>query len=60
MVRIKVGTKSGKTIDFYGDVVPRKYNRKTKKFHIHYDSSDAGESEDLPVAEVVRSLHVKS
>ena len=40
--------------------MPHKYNKKTKKFHIHYDSSDAGESEDLPVAEVVRSLHVKS
>ena len=60
MAREKVGIKSGKKMDFYGDIVPGKYNKKSRKFHIHYESSDAGSSEDLPVAEVVRSLHASS
>lgn len=41
--------------DFYGDVVPGGYNRKSKKWHVSY-WSDA-ESEDLNINELLSSLH---
>jgi len=41
--------------EFYGDVVPGGYNKKSKKLHVSY-WSDA-ESEDLNVNELLSSLH---
>ena len=42
-------------VECYGDVVTGGYNRTTKKWHIHYDESDA-ESEDLSVDEILEDL----
>ena len=41
--------------EFYGDIVPGKYNPRTKKWHISYNDSDA-ESEDLNIKDVLERL----
>ena len=54
-IRIRKRITSGVEEDFYGDVVPGGYNRKSKKWHVSY-WSDA-ESEDLNINELLSSLH---
>jgi hypothetical protein len=46
---------SGVEEEFYGDVVPGGFNKKSKRWHVSY-WSDA-ESEDLNIHEILSSLH---
>lgn len=55
-IRVQQGRHTGVKQDFFGDVVPGGFSKKTKKWHIHYFESDA-ESEDLNVRDILSSLH---
>ena len=46
---------AGKMDEFYGDIVPGRYNQRTKKWHISYNDSDT-ESEYLNVKDVLERL----
>ncbi len=53
--RLRKRVTSGVEEEFYGDVVPGGFNKKSKRWHVSY-WSDA-ESEDLNIHEILSSLH---